>query len=249
MMDFSDQVAIVTGGSRGIGRATVEGLARRGCRVLFCYLERDAAAQETLAACAGLSGEVVALRADVREQAAVNTVVEETLSRWGQIDILVAAAGVTRNAPFAELSIDDWRLVLENDLTGIYRICKAVLKPMMRARYGRIVTVSGIQGLAGAIGQANYAAAAGGVLGFTRALARDVAAWGITANAVAPGLIATEQSEGFAPEFVEWSTRVITLRRMGTPAEVAHAILFLASREASYITGETLSVDGGWRMT
>jgi 3-oxoacyl-[acyl-carrier protein] reductase len=248
LIEFTGQVAIVTGGSRGIGRATVEGLARAGARVLFCYLERDEASQETVDACAGWPGEVVCSQADVRLQADMERLVATALERWGRVDILVTAASIIRNALIADLALEDWRAVLETDLTGVFRIAKAVLKPMMRARYGRIVNVSGIQAVAGAIGQANYAAAAGGILGFTRGLARDVAAWGITANAVAPGLIETEQMGAFSAEFLEWSKQIITLRRFGTPAEVAHAILFLASREASYITGQTLSVDGGWRM-
>lgn len=246
MLDFTGQAVIVTGGSRGIGRAIVEGLARQGAAVLFCYLERHEAAS---VACAALAGEVVGVQADVRNQVAMDALVAQATGRWGRLDALVTAASIIRNAPIETLSLDDWRAVLDTDLTGVYRICKAALKPMMRARYGRIVAVSGIQGLAGAIDQANYAAAAGGILGFIRGLARDAAAWGITANVVAPGLIETEQLGSFSDEFIEWSKQIITLKRIGTPEEVASAVLFLAAREASYITGQTLSVDGGWRMT
>jgi 3-oxoacyl-[acyl-carrier protein] reductase len=247
-MDFTNQIAIVTGGSRGIGRAVARMLAERGAQVVVGYRTRAAAAAETVAACAELHGMAVAQQVDVRDRASVEVLIESTLERWSKLDILINCAGVAPYAPIADVTSEQWRATLATNLDGVYHTCKAALRPMMRRRYGRIVNLSGLHGAAGGPHQADYSAATGGVLGLTRALAREAAAWSITANAVAPGLIETEMIAELPAEDRAWGERVIALRRVGRPEEAAAAIVFLASPLASYITGQTITVDGGWRM-
>ena len=247
-MDFSGQIAIVTGGSRGIGRAVVRMLAERGSRVMAGYLERASMAAETAALCAGLPGSVEVHQVDVRSRESVEALAAATLDRWERIDVLVNCAGVAAYAPVAALSVEQWRAILAVNLDGVYNTCRSVLRPMMRRRYGRIVNVAALHGVAGGPGQADYSAATGGVLGLTRALAREAAPWSITVNAVAPGLITTEMLDVVPEEQRVWGERVIALQRAGRPEEAASAAVFLASPLASYITGQTLAVDGGWRM-
>src|SRR5262245_25537821 len=191
-MDFTGQVAIVTGGSRGIGRAVVRMLAERGARIVAGYHTHADAAAAAVAACTGLRGAVVAQQVDVRDRRSVEALVASTLERWEQLDILINCARFAPYAPFAEVSGEQWRATLATNLDGVYYACKAALRPMMRRHYGRIVNLAALHGAAGGPRRADYSAATGGVLGLTRALAREAAPWSITVNAVAPGLIETE---------------------------------------------------------
>lgn len=248
-MDFSNQVALVTGGSRGIGRAVVVALAQRGAKVAFCYHERIEAVQETIALCDGLTGEVIAYQADVRDTASVAAFVDDSLQRWERIDALINCTSIAAYAPIEVMQSDDWQMLLETNLTGTYHTCRAVLRPMMKQRYGRIVNVSGLQGKVGFPGQTAFCASMGGILGFTRSLARELVQWNIMVNAVAPGFVDTELLHSLPNEMLAWGEQTIAQRRIGEPHEVAAAAVFLASPLASYITGQTLAVDGGWTMT
>jgi 3-oxoacyl-[acyl-carrier protein] reductase len=247
-MDFTGQVAIVTGGSRGIGRAVVRMLAERGANVLAGYLAREEDAAATVTACAGLPGTVVAGQVDVRVRESAEALVAGVLARWERIDVLVNCAGSAAFGPLEQIDMERWRASLAVNLDGVYHMCRAALRPMMRRRYGRIVSVAALHGVGGGPGQADFSAATGGVLGLTRALAREAAPWEITVNAVAPGLVETDALAVVPAEQRAWGERVIALRRAGRAAEVAAAAVFLASPLASYITGQTLAVDGGWRM-
>jgi 3-oxoacyl-[acyl-carrier protein] reductase len=248
-MDFTDQVVLVTGGSGGIGRAIVYALAQRHAQVLFCYHTHECAANETLHMCHDLPGEVQACQTDVRNADQVSAMVKHSLAQWGKIDALINCAGIAGYSPVSELSLEQWHAVLDTNLTGVYHTCQAVLRPMMQRRYGRIVNVAGLHGVCGFPGRADHCAAMGGVIGFTRAFAREVASWRITVNAVAPGFVETGILDNMPPAVRAWGENTIALRRSGQPEEVAMAAVFLASSHTSYITGQTLSVDGGWTMT
>jgi 3-oxoacyl-[acyl-carrier protein] reductase len=248
-MQFTEQVAIVTGGTSGIGRAVVKMLAERGACVLAGFLQRAHEADALRAECAGLPGLVMTQQVDVRRQESVDALIETALDRWERIDVVINCAAEAAYADVATMTIEQWQSTLATTLDGAYHVCKAALRPMMKRRYGRIVNVAALHGVAGGPYQADFSAATGGVLGMTRALAREAAAWNINVNAVMPGLIATEMLDVIPEEQQAWGERVIALRRIGQPEEVAAAVVFLASPLASYITGQALAVDGGWRMT
>jgi 3-oxoacyl-[acyl-carrier protein] reductase len=223
-------------------------LARQGVRVLVNYRNGRGGAEEVAALIRHEGGEALAFAANVTDEHAVHAMVEAALNHWGRLDILVNNAGIIDDAPFLRLSREQWRSVIDTNLTAVFFCCRAVLPTMQRQGYGRIVTVGSLAGLAGNIGQANYAAAKAGLVGFSRSLAREVASDGITVNMVAPGYIETEMIENVRPAWREWALDIIAMQRFGTVEEVAAAIVFLASPNASYITGQVLTLDGGWVM-
>jgi 3-oxoacyl-[acyl-carrier protein] reductase len=243
---LADGVAIVTGGSRGIGRAIVHILAAAGMEVIFTYRENAAAAAEVVAALPGsrISAEPV----DSRDSAACNALTEKVYERTGRIDVLVNNAGVIRDNLLAMLADDDIRTVLETNITGTINMSRAVIPHLMARRRGKIINISSVAGEKGGRGQTNYAASKGAINAFTRALAVELASRNITVNAVAPGVIETEMSRPvreMAPEIVKSK---ILLRRIGRPEDIAHAVWFLASPYADYITGQIIHVDGGFKM-
>ena len=247
-MLLQDQVAIVTGASRGIGRAVAVDLARQGASVLINYQRNATAAEEVVADIRQAGGDALAHRADVSDESEVAGIIEATLSHWGRLDILVCNAGATVDAPLMRLKPEQWHHVIETDLTSAFLCCRAALPAMRSRQYGRIITMGSLAGLAGNVGQTSYAAAKAGLVGLTRALAREVAAEGITANVVAPAYIDTDFIENVSPAIREWAINTIAMRRFGTTDEVAAAVSFLASPRSSYISGHVLTLDGGWVM-
>ncbi len=243
---LADGVALVTGGSRGIGRAIVGTLAAAGMEVVFTYLGNAAAAEETIAAFPG--AKISAKCVDVRDSAACQAFVEETEERTGRIDVLVNNAGVIRDNLLGMLSDDDIRTVLATNVEGAFNMCRSVLPFMMSKRRGRIINISSVSGEKGGRGQTNYAASKGAINGFTRSLACEVASRNIRVNAVAPGVIDTEMSKTVRELAGDQITARILLKRIGKPEDIAHAVWFLASRYSDYITGQVLSVDGGFKM-
>jgi len=248
MIDLAGKSAVVTGGSRGIGRAIALRLAAQGADVAFSYRGNEAAAKETAAAIEALGRKALAAQADVSQQDAADTLIKAALDAFGKVDILVNNAGVTRDDLIMRMSLDDWRTVLETNLFGAFYCIKAVTRPMLKARAGRIVNITSVSGQIGQIGQANYSSAKAGLIGLTKATARELASRGITCNAVAPGFVLTELTKDLAQE---WQDRIIEqtpLGRFGSPEEIANAVAFLVSDEAAYITGQVLGVDGGLVM-
>jgi len=193
-------------------------------------------------------GDAVAHRADASDEADVASIFDVAHSRWGRLDILVCNAGINVDAPLMRLKPEQWHHVIETNLTSMFLCCRAALPAMRSRQYGRIITMGSLAGLAGNVGQTNYAATKAGLVGFTRALAREVATEGITANVVAPGYIDTDMAESISPAIREWALNIIAMHRFGTPDEVASAVSFLASPRSSYITGHVLTLDGGWVM-
>ena len=243
MIDLTDRVAIVTGASRGIGKTIAEQLAKQGALVIAAARGDNAAAVAEGIRAAGGRAEAVGL--DVTEPGGSEKLVGSVLERHSRIDVLVNNAGITRDQLLLRMKREDWDAVLATNLTAAFTLTQAVLKPMIKQRGGRIICISSVVGQSGNAGQANYAASKAGLIGFTKALALEVASRGITANVVAPGLIETEMTRALTEQARdEWASR-IPLRRLGTPGDVASAVCFLASDEASYITGHVLAVNGG----
>jgi len=243
MIDLSGRVALVTGASRGIGRATALALARQGARVAAAARADHAAGVVADIEAAG--GEALAVTVDVADTSSVNAMVAAAEERFGRVDVLVNNAGITRDQLLLRMQREDWDAVLATNLTAAFTCVQAVLRPMVKQRAGRIITISSVVGQAGNAGQANYAASKAGLIGFAKALALEVAARGITVNVVAPGLIETDMTRVLGEGAHEsWAQR-IPMGRLGRPEDVADAVCFLASDEASYITGQVLAVNGG----
>lgn len=245
--NLAGKVAIVTGGSRGIGRAIVLELAARGASVVFSYAGNAAAAEETRAAAEALGVAARAIQADVASADAAATLVDAA-KELGGVDILVNNAGITRDKLAARMSAEDFEAVIATNLTGAFYMAKAVLRPMMRARSGAIVNMSSVVGIHGNAGQVNYAASKAGLIGLTKSLTREVAGAGIRVNAVAPGFIATDMTDAMPEAAREATLAQIPARALGEPEDVAHAVAFLVSDDAHYITGQVLGVDGGMGM-
>jgi 3-oxoacyl-[acyl-carrier protein] reductase len=238
-------VAIVTGGSRGIGRAIAIELARRGAKVAFSYISRSDAAQETIAACAAVDGTATAFQCDVINSEQVQESVDRVVTDFGRVDILVNNAGISRDGLFVRMKDEDWNLTLATNLNGAFYFARAVTKPMMKARGGRIINISSVVGEMGNAGQASYVTSKAGLIGFTKSLAVELASRSITVNAVAPGFIETEMTDVLDDKTKEAHLSHIPLKRFGSASEVAAVVSFLSSPAAAYITGQTIRVNGG----
>ncbi len=244
-MRLAEKIALVTGGSRGIGRACVEALAREGARVTFVYQNNTEAAESLVAELKTAGHEIAAIQADVADTARADEIVEELTDKWEQIDILVNSAGVIRDGLFATMSRDNWNAVINTNLTGAYNYCRAATQPMMSRREGSMINISSVAAEFGSRGQVNYAASKGGIDGLTRCLAKELAARSVRVNSVAPGMIDTDMSEAVRNAAGDRIKKMIPLRRIGTAEEIASVVAFLASDDASYLTGQVLRVDGG----
>lgn len=241
------QVAIVTGASRGIGRAIALALAAEGARVVINYAQSATAAQALTAEISANGGEAIALQADVAQVDQVEDLVKQTLDRFGRIDILVNNAGITRDTLLLRMKLEDWQAVIDLNLTGVFLCTRAVSKVMLKQRSGRVINIASVAGQMGNPGQANYSAAKAGVIGFTKTVAKELASRGVTVNAVAPGFIATDMTDQLPNS--EEILKFIPLGRLGQAREVAGMVRFLAADPAAaYITGQVFNVDGGMVM-
>lgn len=248
MSSLGGKVALVTGGSRGIGRAIALGLARNGADVAVNYVRSADAAAEVVAEIESLGRRALAVQADVGDFDQAAALVKTTIQKLERLDILINNAGVTRDTLLMRMQEDDWDTVLRINLKAAFNTSKAAVRTMMRQRSGRIINISSVSGLMGQVGQANYSASKAGLIGLTKSLARELGNRGVTANAVAPGFIPTDMTASLADEWRDKLRELIPLARFGAVEDIAHAVAFLASDEAAYITGVVLPVDGGLSM-
>lgn len=248
-MELKGRVALVTGASRGLGRVIAMKLGSMGARIAVNYVavdpQNEVDAQEVVVQLAGMGVDAFMVEADVRDGEAVKRMVDEVVAKWERLDILINNAGITRDTLLLRMSEQAWDDVLDINLKGTFFCSKHALKPMMRGGWGRIVSLSSIAGVIGNAGQTNYSASKGGIIAFTKSLAREVGSRNITVNAVAPGYIRTQMTEVLPDEVKSKFVDMIALRRPGEPEEVAEVIAFLASDRASYITGQVIGIDGG----
>ena len=244
-MGLEQRVALVTGASRGIGEVIAVALARQGARVAVNYFTGADRAARVVSAIEESGGEALAIGADVSVQGEVEALVAGTIEKWGGVDILVNNAGITRDKLLLRMNADDWDEVINVNLRSVFLCTRTVLPHMVRKRYGRIVNISSVVGVSGNAGQANYAASKAGMIGFTKAVAREVASRNITVNALAPGYITTDMVDRLSDEVQKAILARIPMNQFGTPEAVAEAVCFLASEDAGYITGQTLGIDGG----
>ena len=246
--DFTGRVAIVTGSSRGIGRSIAETLAARGAQVVVNYAEDLEGAEKTVDAIVSKGHTATVFQADVSVLSEAEGLIDYTLDKYGKLDILVNNAGTTRDQLLMRMSEEEWDLVMRVNLKSTFNCCKTAVKPMVRKRYGRIVNISSVSGIAGNAGQTNYAASKSGIIGFSKSLAREAASRKITVNVVAPGFVPTTLTNDLPDELKQQTLSHIPLGRWGEPQEVAEAVAFLAGETAGYITGQVLNVDGGMVM-
>ncbi len=247
-MNLKGKTAVVTGGSRGLGRAICLELAAGGANLVFCFAGNEAAAQETAQACRALGAEVDYLRCNVADSTQVKELMETAVQRFGRIDILVNNAGITRDGLMLTMKESDFDQVVETNLKGTFLCMKAVARQMVKQRCGRIINLSSVVGLHGNAGQVNYAASKAGLIGMTKSLAKELASRGVTVNAVAPGFMETDMTAALSEAARAATLAAVPMGRMGTAEDVAQAVAFLASDCAGYITGQVLGVDGGMGM-
>jgi 3-oxoacyl-[acyl-carrier protein] reductase len=248
MFELTDKIAVVTGSSRGIGSGIARSLATLGARVVINHRSSPDGAEAVAADIRAAGGQALVIQADVSLSNEAQRLIKETIDTYGQIDILVNNAGTTRDKLIMQMKEEDWDVVLQTNLSSVYHCSKAVIRPMMKKRSGRIINVTSVVGLAGQAGQTNYAASKAGIIGFTKSLAKEVGSRNITVNAVAPGFIPTDLTNVLPEEQTQSIVQNTPLGRMGTLEDVAAAVMFLVSDEASFITGQVLSVDGGLVM-
>ncbi|MBN2268004.1 MAG: 3-oxoacyl-[acyl-carrier-protein] reductase [Acholeplasmataceae bacterium] len=247
-MDLKNKVALVTGGAHGIGRYISLELARRGAFVVINFNRSEIESREVVSEIEKIGGKALAIQADISKYLDAEKLIRQTIETFGTLNIVVNNAGITDDALILRMNEDQFDRVISTNLKGVWNICKHASKPLLKSGYGRIINISSVSGVMGNAGQSNYSSAKAGVIGLTKALAREFAGRGVTVNSIAPGFIETEMTKKIPIEMIEQWKKQIPLNRFGDAKEVAYAVCFLASEEASYITGHTLEVDGGLVM-